>query len=194
MSILVFEDPKFLEELRGQMLKFATQQMGDVHLAEDAVQEAMIGALKNANSFGGRAALKTWVFAILRNKIADVLRQKKRLVNASSLLEEGYDDEAFSALFDQRGHWNPDEVPRGWDNPEASFGDAQFWDVFETCLNGLPPQQSRVFMMREFVELETEEICTTVGISVSNLHVLLHRARLRLRDCLEEKWYGGGPQ
>lgn len=192
MSISVLSDSVFLEDLRGQMLKFATQQMGDAHLAEDAVQEAMIGALKNADSFGGRAALKTWIFAILRNKIADVLRQKQRLVNASSLLDDDYDDEAFSALFDKRGHWNPGESPKGWDNPEAAFQEGQFWDVFDACLSGLPPQQSRVFMMREFVELETDEICATVGISISNLHVLLHRARLRLRDCLEQKWYEGG--
>src|SRR3546814_19317523 len=81
-------DTEFLESLRRQMHKFATLQLSDAHLAEDAVQEALIGALKNANSFGGRAALKTWVFGILKNKIADVLRQKQRMVDASSLLHE----------------------------------------------------------------------------------------------------------
>lgn len=192
MSTSVLGDGVFLDELRGQMLKFATQQMGDAHLAEDAVQEAMIGALKNADSFAGRAALKTWIFAILRNKIADILRQRQRLVNASSLLDDEDDDEACVALFDKQGHWNSDERPKGWDDPEAAFRDGQFWDVFETCLSGLPPQQARVFMMREFVELDTDEICAEVGISVSNLHVLLHRARLRLRDCLELRWYEGG--
>jgi len=185
-------DPVFLGELRSQMLKFATLQMGDAHAAEDAVQEALIGALKNANSFGGRAALKTWVFAILKNKIADALRQKQRLVNASTLLGPEDEDEILPTLFDRVGHWNPEEAPTGWGNPEAAFREGQFWVVFEACLSGLPAQQGRVFMMREFVELDTGEICATVGISVSNLHVLLHRARLRLRDCLETNWYGKG--
>jgi RNA polymerase sigma-70 factor (ECF subfamily) len=84
----VLTDPGFLSDLRRQMVKFAALQLSDSLLAEDAVQEALIGALKNAKSFAGRAALKTWVFAILRNKIADVLRQKQRMVDASSLLRE----------------------------------------------------------------------------------------------------------
>lgn len=185
-------DHIFLEDLRRQMISFATLQLNDGHWAEDAVQEALIGALKNVKSFGGRAALKTWVFAILKNKIADVLRQKQRLVDASSLLREGEEEEDFSALFDSKGFWNAEDRPIGWNNPESSFQQQQFWKVFEACLERLPPQQARVFMMREFVELETDEICETVGISVSNLFVMLHRSRLRLRECLENTWYTEG--
>jgi len=187
-------DTKFLESLRQQMLKFATLQLSDAHLAEDAVQEALIGALKNAKSFGGRAALKTWVFAILKNKIADILRQKQRLVNASSLMREGEEDEDFSALFDSKGFWQADERPATWANPEESLREGQFWRVFEACLENLPGNQARVFMMREFVELDSHEICATVGITVSNLNVMLHRARLRLRECLENQWFVEGEQ
>ncbi len=75
-------DPVFLGELRRQMLKFATLQLNNPDLAEDAVQEALIGAIKNASSFARKAAFKTWVFAILKNKIADTLRQRHRLVEA----------------------------------------------------------------------------------------------------------------
>ena len=96
----ILTDGVFLEDIRRQMLKFATLQLGDSHQAEDAVQEALIGALKNATSFGGRAALKTWIFAILKNKIADTLRQKQHSVNVSSLQREGDEDEDFSELFD----------------------------------------------------------------------------------------------
>ncbi|MFZ2662825.1 MAG: sigma-70 family RNA polymerase sigma factor, partial [Rhodoferax sp.] len=81
----VLADTAFLNDLRRQMIKFASLQLSNSHAAEDAVQEALMGALKNAKSFAGRAALKTWVFAILRNKIADSLRQKMRMVDASSL-------------------------------------------------------------------------------------------------------------
>lgn len=174
------------------MLKFATLQLSDAYLAEDAVQEALIGALKNATSFGGRAALKTWVFAILKNKIADVLRQKQRLINASSLMREGEEDEDFSELFDRKGFWQPDERPVAWANPEESLREGQFWRVFEVCLENLPGNQARVFMMREFIELDSHEICATVGITVSNLNVMLHRARIRLRECLEDRWFAEG--
>lgn len=185
----VLGESDFLEDIRRQMLKFATMQLGDSHQAEDAVQEALIGALKNANSFGGRAALKTWIFAILKNKIADTLRQKQRSVNVSSLQRDGDEDEDFSELFDSKGFWQPEERPIAWGNPEASLREGQFWIVFEACLEGLPPKQARVFMMREFIELDADEICAEVNLSTSNLHVLLHRSRLRLRECIEDKWY-----
>ncbi len=189
-------DPAFLEELRRQMLRFATLQLNDEHLAEDAVQDALIGALKNARSFRGTAALKTWVFAILKNKIADTLRQRQRLVYAGSLLaaDDDEQDSVTPSLFDTRGAWRDEERPQEWGNPEAAFGNAEFWKVFTACLDGLPPRQARVLMMREFVELDAEEICTTVGITVTNLHVTLHRARLRLRECLENRWFAGGAQ
>jgi RNA polymerase sigma-70 factor (ECF subfamily) len=182
-------DPAFLENLRKQMVKFATLQLSDSQLAEDAVQEALIGALKNADSFGGRAALKTWVFAILKNKIADVLRQKQRLINASSLLREDEEEDDLSALFDRNGYWQPDKKPTAWADPEESLREGRFWQVFEACLENLPSNQARVFMMREFIELDSHEICKTVGITISNLNVMLHRARLRLRGCLENRWF-----
>jgi RNA polymerase sigma-70 factor (ECF subfamily) len=182
-------DVAFLEDIRRQMVKFATLQLCDSHLAEDAVQEALIGAMKNAASFGGRAALKTWIFAILKNKIADTLRQKQRTVNASSLLREDDEDADMNELFDRNGHWQPDERPLAWGNPEACLRESQFWQVFEACLENLPPNQARVFMMHEFVELEAGEICAELELTTSNLHVLLHRSRLRLRECIENKWY-----
>lgn len=185
-------DSSFIADLRRQMLKFATLQLGDRHQAEDAVQEALVGALKNASSFKGNAALKTWVLAILKNKIADMLRRNQRLVDASSLLHEEEEGEDFTSLFDRKGFWQPDERPISWGDPEAAFHQQQFWLVFEACLERLPPQQARVFMMREIVELEKEEICQAVGITISNLFVMLHRARLRLRECLENNWFVQG--
>ena len=184
-------DPRFIEDLHLQMLKFATLQLSDPHLAEDAVQEALVGALKNASSFRSTAALKSWVFAILKNKIVDTFRQRKRLVYAGSLFsaDEEADESGAPSLFDLRGQWQAQERPREWSDPEASFRDGEFWLVFNTCLEGLPPRQARVLMMREYIGLNSEEICTTVEISMKNLHVMLHRARLRLRRCLENHWF-----
>jgi RNA polymerase sigma-70 factor (TIGR02943 family) len=184
-------DGEVVEDLRRQMLKFATQQLGDFHLAEDAVQDALIGALKNVASFGGRAALKTWVFAILKNKIADVLRSKQKTVNVSSLQGAGEEDENedFMSLFDQKGRWNQDDRPSQWCDPEASLSQKDFWIVFEACLDHLPPKQARIFMMREFIELETDEICEAADITINLLFVTLYRARMRLRECMDMNWY-----
>lgn len=185
----LLSDSVFIANLRRQMVKFAQLQLGDGAAAEDAVQEALIGAMEGLKGFAGRAALKTWVFAILKNKIADSLRQKQRMVNASSLLREDDEEDDFSELFDRKGFWLPGERPIPWEAPEDSFAQQQFWVVFETCLNGLPPQQAKLFMMREFVGLDTGEICAAAEITINNLFVMLHRARLRLRECLENKWY-----
>ncbi len=185
-------DASFLEALRVKMHKFARLQLKDDDLAEDVVQEALVGALRNAKSFGGRAALKTWVFAILKNKIADALRQRSRLVQASTLLES--DEADLPPLFDSKGAWRDEERPQDWGDPEASFDQQLFWEVFETCLDGLPERHARIFMMREFIELSADDICMSLDISLSNLHVMLHRARVRLRECLENRWFAARVQ
>lgn len=182
-------DSAFLENLRRQMVKFAALQLSDSHLAEDAVQEALIGAMKNSQKFTGRSAFKTWVFAILKNKIADTLRQRHRIIEASQLLHSDEEDEDFEELFDRKGFWQADERPQEWTHPETAIKNAQFWRIFETCLDHLPGQQGRVFMMREFIGLDSNEICSALNLSVTNLNVMLHRARLRLRECLENRWF-----
>jgi RNA polymerase sigma-70 factor (ECF subfamily) len=181
---------QYLNDLRAQMLKFATLQLADPGLAEDAVQEALIGALRNVDSFTGGSAFKTWVFAILKNKIIDLLRKQRHTVSAGNLQEdEDSTDETLSTLFNARGHWHLDERPEHWGDPEKSLQDGHFWRIFEACLEHLPPRQAKVFMQREFIGLDTEEICQASELSISNLHVLLHRARLRLRRCLEDNWF-----
>lgn len=188
-QISALNDSVFLADLRVLMLKFAKLQLSDESLAEDAVQESLIAALKNADKFERRSALKTWVFGILKHKIADVLRQKQKYVQASSLLKEDQDEQDLEQLFNDHGHWHKNARPVSWGGPQEAVKQAHFWRVFETCLHGLPENQARLFMMREFIELESHEICASLSITTSNLHVMLYRARLRLRECLENKWF-----
>jgi RNA polymerase sigma-70 factor (ECF subfamily) len=187
----IFHDAIFMEDLRSQMFKFAKLQVSDSQLAEDAVQEAMISAYQNIDKFGRKSALKTWVFSILKNKLIDLLRKEKRHT-AASQLEEGSNlngDELIDALFMQNGHWQKHERPQKWDQPEHGVENKHFWRVFDACLNALPEKYSRLFMMREFLEMDTAEICHNEELTVSNLNVTLYRARLRLRECLEDNWY-----
>ncbi len=184
-------DPAFIEELRVVMLRFATQQLGDEQQAEDAVQEALIGALRNARSFKRESALKTWVFAILKHKIIDIMRSQKRWQSPDSHAMDPDGDERHDHLFDTRGAWAQEERPGHWAHPMTKIHDEHFWRVFEICLDDLPAMQSRAFMMREFLELDGSEICASLEITTSNFHVLLYRARLRLRKCLEKRWFAG---
>jgi RNA polymerase sigma-70 factor (ECF subfamily) len=182
-----------LESIRRDMLKFAVLQLRDDTLAEDVVQEALIAALGNGQQFAGRSALKTWVFGILKNKIVDQIRVQARVVNVSALSaeEEGL-DEAFERLFKDNAHWSATGRPAHWHSPEESLQEQQFWLIFDACLNHLPDNTARVFMMREFMELETGEICQSLGLTTSNCNVILHRARNGLRRCLEKNWFAEG--
>lgn len=180
-------DPVFLRSLRSQMLKFAMLHLQEEGAAEDAVQEALAGALKNVRSFEQRSALKTWVFGILKNKITDALRQRQRDSAFSSLDTD--DEGGIGELFTARGHWHKHERPVAWAHPLEDLRSAQFWLVFEACLHGLPDQQARVFTMREFLDMDSVEICDVLKMTTSNLHVVLYRARVRLRECLENTWF-----
>ena len=182
-----------LAHFRPDLLRFARLQLRDDALAEDVVQEALIGALAGQKDFAGRAALKTWVFSILKNKIIDVLRGRERSINLSALTDEEEDfEQAFDRLFKANGHWTPTARPADWGDPEETLEQAQFWSVFDACLNHLAANTARVFMMHEVLEFDIDEICSELQISPSNCYVILHRARNGLRGCLERTWFGPG--
>ena len=173
-----------VEQIRAQMLKFAQLQVRDPALAEDLVQDALLSSLQNIDKFQRQAALKTWMFAILKNKIIDYLRQKDRYVLASDLLDE---EENPNQFFDEHQHWKLDCAPQALPESENQVYSEQFWLLFETCLEHLPAKQARVFMMREYLELPADQVCLETEISSANLHTLLHRARLQLQHCLTRK-------
>lgn len=177
-----------LEEIRCQMVKFAMLQLKDPDLAEDVVQDALFNAYKNASGFKGKSALKTWMFAILKNKIIDLIHYRKRTVTVSEIWDE---EDAPNRFFDENRHWDLNYFePNEWSNVQSSTYKKEFWAVFETCLEHLPAQQARVFMMREYLEMASDEICQECEISTSNLHVILYRARLQLHACLSKNWFG----
>jgi RNA polymerase sigma-70 factor (ECF subfamily) len=179
-----------LMSLRADMVRFAELQLRDRAMAEDLVHESIEAALRKSSSFNGQSSLKTWVFAILRNRIVDHLRQASRTVNMSSLADEEKDwHEVFDAMFTAQGAWREGPRPVAWPDPEESMQTRQFWSVFETCLDQLPPATGTVFMMREFLGFESDEICRQLNISTSNCHVILHRARLKLRVCMDTGWW-----
>ena len=187
-------DDASITAIRRDMLRFARMQLRDSGAAEDMVQEALMAAMTSANGFAGRSAFKTWMFAILRNKIVDHIRASSREICGSDLAGFSEMDaglEEFDVLFKLRGHWNPDDRPATWADPEASFEQDAFWTVFDLCMNKLPEHIARVYTMRELLELDTAEICAELGITRNHCFVILHRARLGLRVCLENRWFQG---
>lgn len=179
--------------LRADMLRFARQQLRDQALAEDLVQESIEVALRRSSSFAGNSTPKTWVFAILRNKVIDHLRRSSRSVNLGDLIDDTADrDDQVDAMFGSGDAWLDGARPVAWPSPEDAMSSRQFLQSLESCMAALPARMARVFTLREVLGWDTGEIGRHLGLSESNCHVILHRARLRLRACLSVDGVGGG--
>lgn len=179
-----------LAQHRGYLLRYARLQLRNDTWAEDAVSETLLAALAKPQSFGQRSQLKTWLVGILKHKLVDVLRERRREVVLQA--DDGREDEAMeAALFAADGHWA--QMPSDWGNPEQDLSSRQFLQVLEACAEKLPAAQGRVFLMREWLELSSDEICKELALTPTNLYVQLHRARLRLRECLQLNWFGQAP-
>lgn len=180
-------DAEQIAEMREQMVRFATLQLRDAILAEDVVHEAINAAL-SSDKYSGRGSLKSWVYAILRNKIIDVIRERSRHPTANFIQDQSdYEDP-----FDERDHWKQTHTPADWGRPETVLANEQFWVIFELCLNRLPENTARVFMMREHLGLDLKEVCSELNITDKNAWVIMHRARMQLRQCLEKNFITGG--
>jgi RNA polymerase sigma-70 factor (TIGR02943 family) len=175
-------------ELRGYLLKFARLQLRNEAWAEDAVSEVTLAALAKPQAFGNRSQLKTWLVGILKHKIIDAMRLHGREVCQADDDKDSNEDPLDYLGFKADGHFA--EQPSDWGNPEQNESSRQFFGVLEACASQLPVVQGRLFLMREWLELTSEEICKELQLTPTNLYVQLHRARLRLRECLELNWYG----
>lgn len=171
---------------RSYLLRFARLQLRNDAWAEDVVAETMLAALEKPQSFGGKSSLKTWLVGILKFKIIDCIRANSREVASSINTDE--DAELEDLLFLPDGHHSNE--PYDWPNPEQTLNSKQFLEVMDVCINEMPQTMGRVFLMREWMEFSTDEICKELKVTSSNVWVLLHRARLRLRECLQLKWFG----
>jgi RNA polymerase sigma-70 factor (ECF subfamily) len=151
------------------------------------VSETVLAALSKPQSFANRSQFKTWLVGILKHKIIDAFRHHKR---EACVLEGSADDDADpldDIVFDADGHLT--QAPSDWGNPEQELSRRQFIEVLDTCASKLPTVQGRLFLMREWLELSCEDICKELDLTPTNLYVQLHRARLRLRECLEFNWF-----
>jgi RNA polymerase sigma-70 factor (TIGR02943 family) len=178
-----------LADHRTYLLRYARLQLRNDAWAEDAVSETLLAALSKPQSFANRSQLKTWLVGILKHKVIDFLRSRRREVQWT---DEGDGSEELDALaFQADGHFAT--PPAEWGDPEQALASRQFFEVLEVCVQKLPPAMARVFMMREWLELPSDAICKELALTPTNLYVQLHRARLRLRECLELNWFSTPP-
>ncbi len=184
------DDPASWVDLYGDFLyRYALSRVRNASVAEDLVQETFLAALKARRNFQGRSAVRTWLIAILKHKTVDYIRKKVR-EKASDKVESLLDAAAGDFIdtgFNSRGGWK--KPPAKWGaNPTEIYEQKEFIDILYRCLGELPERQAQAFMLREIDGLTTDEICKALGISATNSWVILYRARIQLRQCLEDNW------
>lgn len=187
-----FPDPeRWLDDYGDYLFKYAVFRLRDANVAEDAVQETFLAALKAHENFQGRGSERTWLVGILKHKIIDHFRRAGREAPIGEDFDEGPEHREFFERPDQwQGHWNNDRSPNDWHATPAELMErSDFWKVFDDCLSPLPKRTISAFTLREVDGLKSEEICEILSIKVNNLWVMLHRARLHLRNCLELNWF-----
>ncbi len=177
-----------LAALHRPLLRFAQLQLRNNSMAEDVVSETLLAILEKPDNFEGRSSLRTHATGILKFKVIDVLRRRGREVHIEPLPEQSIDD-ALDALFQADGHWHGEPAP--WHQPERALEQSQFFEALQICVDRLPPKMGRVFMMREWLEQEMDDICHELGITSNNCGVMLFRARMQLRECLDRNWFQG---
>ena len=177
----------WVDQYGNYLYHFALGRLRNITDAENVVQETFLAAFKARNTFSGKSTERTWLVGILKHKIIDLLRKSYREKPVTDIQNS---EEAINQAFDYAGHskktlghWIP--------KPDELLENKEFWAAFYKCSEKLPKTAGHAFLLREIEKIDSKEICEILGISLSNLWVLLHRARLQLRDCLEINWFNG---
>lgn len=170
----------------GYLHRYALATLRDGELAREAVQETLVAAIRGLPAFAGRATVRSWLTSILRHKIVDLQRERARHVTADERDEE--EEEAFEALLFNADGQRVAPV-EDWRDPQRALERREFWEAFERCVEGLPKKAAQMFALREILGESIESICKIHGVSATNCSVILHRARVRLRECLSETWF-----
>jgi len=179
-------NPEKWVDLHGDCLyRFAITRIRNPQLAENAVQETFLAALKSKDRFQGKSSERTWLIGILKHKILDYFRKQYKEIPVTDLQKE---QDAINSFFDV-AH-DTVKRPVNWEaNPKLLAENNEFWIIFEQCLKKLPKSTATAFSLRELDKMETEEICKILNVTTTNLWVILHRARLSLKKCLETNWF-----
>jgi RNA polymerase sigma-70 factor (ECF subfamily) len=181
-------DPaSWVDEHGDTLYRYALVRVRTPQVAQDLIQETFLGAIRSLDQFAGRSSERSWLFGILRNKIADYYRKIGSEVSFTDL-EFRADD--FAEKFAPEGDWIHVDGPKKWEpGVDAVVGQSEFWQTMRACLAKLPQRVADVFMLREMDDLSSKDICARLSISEGNLWVMLHRARMALRECLERNWF-----
>ena len=175
---------KWVENYSDALYAYVYTRVQKSSQAEDIVQETFLSAWKARETYNGLASEKNWLYTICKNKIIDYYR--KASTSKEVLAGEDADEDYF---FAEDGHWERDKAPSNWTTGNSNtVENKEFYSILKKCKTKLKEIQQSVFTMKYLEDVETDEICETLGITVQNYWVLIHRAKIQLRSCLEKNW------
>lgn len=178
----------WVEEYGDYLYGYAYSRMRDANAAEEVLQETLLAGVRYSGQYSGRGSVRGWLIAILKRKIIDHFRARKKHSGASINDEQDSFDPS-SILFDQQGNWRAGSFK--WaPSPDRDLEMSELSEIVQNCLKNIPRGQADVFVLSVMEEMDTDSICQQLGISSSNLWVRMHRARLGLAKCVSEKWGG----
>jgi RNA polymerase sigma-70 factor (ECF subfamily) len=169
------------------MYNYAIARINDEELAKDLVQETFLAALERVDKFEGKSSERTWLTAILKNKIVDVYRKKSSgLINADVQRAEEEQSDFFEPEY---GHWTAERAPKvfGIDDHDPLVS-KEFNSILQKCLQKLPVLWLSIFTMKHMDDESTDIICSELKVTPSNFWVIIHRTKLNLRACLQKNW------
>lgn len=171
------------------LYSYAVFKVSDSTLAEDLVQDTFLSAFKNRDGFQGKSSEKTWLSSILNNKIIDYYRSKRH-DKLEDYLEETEESFHNGFFIETKHHWKPDTAPKQWkSSPEEELIGAELSQTLEECMNKMPDKVGQVFKAKFVSDDETDNICKDYGLTSSNYWVIIHRAKLLMRACMEKNWF-----
>ncbi len=184
-------DPSSWVKLFGDYLfSYALLKVGNRETAEDLLQETFVSAIKARDTFKGDSSEKTWLVAILKNKIIDHYRKKDVLKNASEYVAETDNDFSIHYFDKSNGHWLQNTAPQDWpESADQPINSVEFERVLQMCIHKMPPKLIPVFVAKFIDDEDSQEICKVHDISASNYWVMIHRAKVLIRSCLEKNWF-----
>jgi RNA polymerase sigma-70 factor (ECF subfamily) len=187
------EPEKWVERYADVLYSFALARVRREQVAEDLVQDTLLSAYKAKDTFLFNASEKTWLISILKRKVIDYYR-KKSTQNELNVYDREEKSDFMNHFFESdgrsTGHWTDAASPQNWRKDfETSVESKEFNEILGNCLGKLPPKLSAVFTLKVMDDLDSEEVCKELQITPSNYWVMMHRAKLQLRECLEKNWF-----
>ncbi|NCP22249.1 MAG: RNA polymerase subunit sigma-70 [Flavobacteriales bacterium CG_4_9_14_0_2_um_filter_35_242] len=180
----VLDPNKWIDLYADYLFNYTISRIDDAEQAKDIVQETFLSALKAMKNYRGEASERTWLVSILKRKIIDQYRKMNSKKGKAEIRVSFYETGG------KKGNWLEECVPQTWSNEaEIAFESKELGNALNNCLEALPDKYKAVFKMKTIDNVETEEICNELNITASNLWVIIHRARLQLRKCMEESWF-----